>query len=126
MPRPARMTLFILGAWLCGVSLRAAVAADDFAFFHDNVMGTSLELRVLAESAEAAACAEDRVLGEIDRLSRVFSGYDKTSEFSRWQATVEGSVKLSPQLFELLSACDHWRTSPKTSVIYRSNYVQIK
>ena len=49
-------------------------------------MGTSLELRVAADDAEAARSAEDRVLREIDRLSRIFSGYDAASEFRRWQA----------------------------------------
>ena len=49
-------------------------------------MGTSLELRVRADDAEAARRAEARVLGEIDRLSAIFSGYDPSSEFRRWQA----------------------------------------
>ena len=49
-------------------------------------MGTSLELRVRADDAEAARRAEARVLGEIDRLVAIFSGYDPASEFRRWQA----------------------------------------
>jgi len=73
-------------------------------------MGTSLELIVRAERAEEARRAEGRVLAAIDRLSRVFSGYDPSSEFSRWQAARSGSgpVKVSPELFEVLARCDHW------------------
>jgi len=82
---------------------------DDFAFFHENVMGTSLELRVLADDRESARCAEERVLGEIDRLALIFSGYDSASEFSRWQAAPMRPMNLSPELFEVLSASDTWR-----------------
>ena len=53
-------------------------------------MGTSLELRVLADDRESARLAEDRVLGEIDHLALIFSAYDSASEFSRWQAVPRG------------------------------------
>ena len=46
--------------------------------------------------------AEGRVLGEIDRLVAVFSGYDPASEFRRWQAAPGGPAKVSPELFEVL------------------------
>ena len=55
-------------------------------FYHENVLGTSLELCVRADGPESARRAEHRVLTEIDRLAAIFSGYDSTSEFSRWQA----------------------------------------
>src|SRR5215470_13913320 len=68
-----------LSAALCGVGPRAASAADagivapqDFAFFHENVLGTSCEIRVRAESPEAARRAEGRVLDEVDRLAAIF------------------------------------------------------
>jgi len=96
-------------AWLCGAAPRSVPAADDFAFFHENVMGSSLELRVLADDLKTAQAAESRVLGEIDRLTSIFSGYDPSSEFSRWQAAPGRPVRLSPELFEVLQACDRWR-----------------
>ena len=55
-----------------------------------------------ADSEEAARSAEARVLGEIDRLAAIFSGYDAASEFRRWQATVGQPTKVSPELFGLL------------------------
>jgi hypothetical protein len=104
MAHPERMICWTLCAWFCCASARPALGVDDFAFFHENVMGTSLELRVLADDRESARWAEDRVLGEIDRLALIFSGYDSASEFSRWQAAPRGPMSLSPELFEVLSA----------------------
>jgi thiamine biosynthesis lipoprotein ApbE len=103
------LTALLVPALLCGFGLRSARAAEEFVYYHENVMGTSLELRVRADSEEAARWAEDRVLGEIDRLSRIFSGYDPKSEFSRWQSTSNVPTKLSAELFELLQASDDWR-----------------
>ena len=109
MPHPERMICWTLCAWYCYASARPAFGVDDFAFFHENVMGTSLELRVLADDRESARGAEDRVLGEIDHLALIFSAYDSASEFSRWQAAPRGPMSLSPELFDVLSACDAWR-----------------
>ena len=73
-------------------------------------MGTSLELRVRAADEAAARRAEEIVLRRIDRSSAIFSGYDPTSEFSRWQSS-RGSVgKLSPELFEVLQASELWQS----------------
>ncbi len=86
-----------------------AEASDTFVFHHENVMGTSLEFRVLADSRQAAQGAEDRVLREIDRLSAIFSGYDVHSELSRWQAAPKGPIRISAELFEVLKLSDHYR-----------------
>jgi thiamine biosynthesis lipoprotein ApbE len=72
-------------------------------------MGTSLELRVAAETADAARRAEEHVLQEIDRLSAILSGYDQRSELSRWQSASNLPTKVSPELAEVLQACDNWR-----------------
>ena len=110
MPHPRRVILLVVDVALRPVPRQSrASAAEDFAFFHENVMGTSLELRVLADDLEAARAAESRVLDEIDRLVAIFSGYDPSSEFSRWQAAPRRPVPLSPELFEVLQACDRWR-----------------
>jgi thiamine biosynthesis lipoprotein len=105
----ARIALCVLIAWIGGARSSSARAGDDFTFYHENVMGTSLELRVEADDASAARSAEERVLREIDRLAAIFSGYDRASELSRWQATSNGLTAVSPALFEVLQACDQWR-----------------
>ncbi len=97
-------------AWILLVAIPIA-SAETFIFNHENVLGTSLELQLSADSEAIAQGAETRVLAEIDRLAAIFSGYDAASEFSRWQADrLDTPVKLSPELFSLLEASDHWRT----------------
>ncbi len=110
MARPARLVLYLLVVWLTAAGVGPASAAEEFVFDHENVMGTSLELRINADSAAAATAAEQCVLHEIDRLSAIFSGYDPTSEFSRWQQTRNQPIRVSSELFEVLQACDRWRT----------------
>ncbi len=75
---------------------------------HENVLGTSLEIRVWCESASVATRAEEAVLAEIDRMARIVSTYDSTSEFSRWQSAGRFQ-ELSPELTHLLRSCDQWR-----------------
>lgn len=102
MPLP---TLTAALALLAGLT----VSADEFTFFHENVMGTSLELRVRADTADAARRAEGRVLGEVDRLGAILSNHDPASEFRRWQAGPKAPAAVSPELLELLAECDRWR-----------------
>jgi thiamine biosynthesis lipoprotein ApbE len=109
MPRSSAIVRPVLAALLCGFSALPSLAAEDFSFYHENVMGTSLELHGSADSEPSARGAEGRVLREIERLSAIFSGYDRESEFSRWQATLGTPTKVSPELFEVLQASDHWR-----------------
>ena len=95
------------GVFLLGVI--SSGRAEEFTFFHENVMGTSLELRVRADSDAAARRAEGFVLAEIDRLSAIFSGYDPSSEFRRWQTGPRVPVRVSSELFAVLRASDYWR-----------------
>ena len=69
----------IVGVLLCAFAARAAPAQRDFVFRHENVLGTSLELCIRADSEEAAGSAEARVLAEIDRLAAVRKGSDDTN-----------------------------------------------
>lgn len=101
MPHPA--------PWLVLTLLAAPAPPDEFAFFHENVMGTSLELRVRAGSADAARRAEARVLAEIDRLAAILSNHDARSEFRRWQAAPAAPASVSPELFDLLHDAESWR-----------------
>jgi len=96
----------VIVASLYGLPL---VAAEDFAFYHENVLGTSLTLHVRCENDAAARRAEACVLGEIDSLAAIFSGYDRGSEFSRWQAAPKGPFPVSAPLYEVLLASETWR-----------------
>ncbi|ASU34870.1 DUF2271 domain-containing protein [Mucilaginibacter xinganensis] len=77
---------------------------------YENVLGTSLQVKVFSSSAGNAAIAETTAMNEIDRLDKILSGYNQQSEFSRWMKTTGKPVVVSPELFEVLSLFDEWRT----------------
>ncbi|MBX3740634.1 MAG: DUF2271 domain-containing protein [Akkermansiaceae bacterium] len=84
-----------------------AAHAETFSFHHENVLGTSLDLRVSADSEATARQAEASVLAEIDRLTTVLNTWSKNSEISRWQTSGKPTV-VSADLAAVLSACDRW------------------
>jgi thiamine biosynthesis lipoprotein ApbE len=75
----------------------------------ENVLGTSMEIKSIAASAGDAERAQQAALAEIKRLNAILSGYDAASEFSRWAATRNTAVRVSPELFEVLQLWDTWR-----------------
>lgn len=76
----------------------------------ENVLGTSLEIKVQAVSQADADLAEAAAMNEIDRLSAILSAYDQQSEFSAFLRTSGTAVKVSPELFEVLSLFDKWKS----------------
>jgi FAD:protein FMN transferase len=77
---------------------------------YENVLGTSMEIKLLASSDAAEERAEAAALGEIKRLNGILSGYDTTSEFSRWSKTRNEAVPVSSELMEVLKLWDSWLT----------------
>jgi thiamine biosynthesis lipoprotein ApbE len=102
------LTAILAGALLTPTSLRAG-RENTYVFHHENVLGTSLELKLNASTAGSAALAEAAVLREIARQAGILSSYDPQSEFSRWQRTPVGPVRVSPELLEVLGLFDTWR-----------------
>jgi thiamine biosynthesis lipoprotein ApbE len=94
---------------LATIVIALSLGEGQFVFNHENVLGTSLELKVSATTPPAAKRAEARVLAEIDREAKILSGYDPGSEFSRWMKTRGEDVPVSVDLFEVLSRFDHYR-----------------
>lgn len=76
----------------------------------EGVLGTSLELQVVAGTEQQGRAAETAVLVEIDRLEAIFNAYRPTSELRRWQQTHDEDVPVSPELFRVLSAAEEWRS----------------
>lgn len=93
---------------LAAACLATGPQARVLTFHHENVLGTSCDLKILAHSAEGAQIAETAALAEIDRLAKILSGYDPESEFSRWSRTSNVAVPVSPELAEVLALWDHW------------------
>jgi thiamine biosynthesis lipoprotein ApbE len=75
----------------------------EFYFHHDHIIGTSLDLWVVAPDEESATNCETAVLGEIERLRRVFSTFDPDSEISRLNRS-SGPFVASPEMREVLRA----------------------
>lgn len=96
-----------------GIAQIPAVYAEttpgSFTFNHENVLGTSLELKVVAGNIAQAQRAEAAALTEIDRQDRILSAWRADSEFSRWAATCFQPVPVSRDLFAVLASFDYWR-----------------
>lgn len=75
----------------------------------ENVLGTSLDIKVKAANEAQANRAETAALAEFDRENAILSAWTPASEFSRWQKTRGIPVRVSPELFEVLSLFDRWR-----------------
>jgi len=80
-----------------------------YVFHYENVLGTSLEIKVVGSSGAQSEKAEQAVLTEIERESRILSSWDPDSEFSKWFRTENIPVRVSPELFEVLTLFDKWR-----------------
>jgi FAD:protein FMN transferase len=99
---------FVFAAGSSGKGLPPA-SAKLFVSHFENVLGTSMELKVLAGSAKTASTAETAAMKEIARLQKILSAYDDHSEFSAWLRTSNEAVRISPELFEVLGLFDQWR-----------------
>ncbi|MGF6416877.1 thiamine biosynthesis lipoprotein [Stenotrophomonas sp. AN71] len=102
--KPFPLLLLATGMALSGLHAGATSAA---ALHRDDVLGTSLDLRIDAPAAQAAA-GERAALAEIDRLDAVLSRWRGDSELSRFNASV-GPQDLSRDLRAVLRLCEEWR-----------------
>jgi thiamine biosynthesis lipoprotein ApbE len=99
----------ISSASLVGASTAGAARSQIYTAHYENVLGTSLEMKVLATTDAQADKAEAAALAEVDREAKILSSWDPESEFSRWFRTQEQPVRVSPELFEVLGLFDKWR-----------------
>lgn len=97
------LVLFLMGFNLTGNRKQTYVSS------FENVLGTSFDLKVIANKESAADAAETAALSEIDRLSAIFSSYDPNSEFSKWQRSLNQEIKISPELMEVMQMFDQWK-----------------
>ncbi|WP_189089951.1 FAD:protein FMN transferase [Deinococcus ruber] len=73
-----------------------------------GVLGTSLEIQVLAHSQTEGQAAIRAALNEIERLEHVFSRFDPHSELNRWLSDL--SLRPSEELSSLLRRAEEWRS----------------
>lgn len=110
MSRRGVLMLFAVVTVVTGLFTSLWHRPQTYSHEYENVLGTSMELQVRATSQAAADRAETAVLAEIDRTAKILSGYDPQSEFSRWFRTKDEARAVSPELFDVLSEFDVWRT----------------
>lgn len=81
-----------------------------FTYHHDNILGTALDLTVIATSRDAADAAEKSVLAEVERLRLILSSYDPEAELGKLNAlgSRDEPMKVSPELIEVLKQYDYW------------------
>lgn len=102
------LLLFLLPAFFSAARAGGNAPRSYISHF-ENVLGTSLELKITATSDKAHTQAENAALAEIARLNRILSGYDPASEFGRWEQTYNQPVPVSKELFDVLDLFDRWR-----------------
>jgi len=78
-------------------------------FYHENILGTSMQVTLRAHDRREAERAETALLASIDRQNLILSAWNRESELSRWLATRGQATRVSPELLEVLALFDHWR-----------------
>ncbi|MPY65350.1 FAD:protein FMN transferase [Deinococcus sp. SDU3-2] len=76
---------------------------------YERMLGTELELQIVAGTRPQAEAAECAALDEVDRLAGMLNRFDPASEFSRWAATEGLPTPLSPELRQVLEQAELWR-----------------
>ena len=84
----------------------------------DHILGTSMDLKIIANTFEIAENAEQLVLAEIKRLSNILGSFDTSTEFSQWQKTMNEAVLVSEELHSVLQSFDVWNA--KTGGVIQS------
>lgn len=92
-------------------SVRGA-GADTYDFHQERVLGTSLDLQIVAANAEQAKAASKMLLEEIERLRLILSNHDEGTDLWKVNHSSE-AVKVAPELVELLGAYEAWALRTK-------------
>jgi thiamine biosynthesis lipoprotein ApbE len=81
-----------------------------FSFHEVNVLGTSMDLVIIAAGKDSAESARTAVLAEVERLAKALSTYESTAELARLNAAPVGeAVKVSPEVREVLKLYESWQ-----------------
>lgn len=76
---------------------------------YEQLLGTEVEVQVVADRRQQAERAEVAALEELERLSRILNRFDPHSELRRWLTRPGECVRLSPDLLSVLQQADRWR-----------------
>lgn len=102
-----RYGLGLTGSAIAALMQPAKAQDQTWRFHADHVLGTSLDLAVVARKPMAAALAIDAARSEIARLDKILSTWRSDSELMRLNAAA--SMTVSPDLFAVIAACERMR-----------------
>lgn len=77
---------------------------------YERLLGTEVEVQIVARRRAQAEAAEAAGLDELERLTGLLNRFDPASEFSRWRARVGERQAVSPELWEALERAQGWQT----------------
>ena len=77
-------------------------------FHQDHVLGTSLDVVVTGTNAQQAQLALNSIQNEISRLDAILSTWKDQTEIGQLNQTKK--IQASPELFEVVAACENWRS----------------
>ncbi|XID74391.1 DUF2271 domain-containing protein [Alkanindiges sp. WGS2144] len=80
----------------------------NYRFHQDHVLGTSLDVVINTPHATDAKLAMQAIEQEISRLDQLLSVWREDSEISTLNRNHQ--IQASPELFEVIAACEHWRS----------------
>jgi thiamine biosynthesis lipoprotein len=102
-----RYGLGLTGSAIAALMQPAQAETGTWRFHADHVLGTSLDLAVVASRPLAAALAIDAARTEIARLDRILSAWRSDSELMALNASE--SLSVSPDLFAVIALCEKMR-----------------
>lgn len=102
-----RYGLGLTGSTIAALIQPAQAETGTWRFHADHVLGTSLDLAVVASKPLAAALAIDAARTEIARLDRILSAWRSDSELMALNAA--STLSVSPELFAVISLCEKMR-----------------
>jgi thiamine biosynthesis lipoprotein len=102
-----RYGLGLTGSAIAALMQPAQAQDHTWRFHADHVLGTSLDLAVVAKKPLAAALAIDAARTEIARLDRILSAWRSDSELMALNAS--DSLAVSPELFAVIALCENMR-----------------
>jgi len=102
-----RHGLGLTGSAIAALMQPAQAETGTWRFHADHVLGTSLDLAVVAGKPLAAALAIDAARTEIARLDRILSTWRSDSELMALNAA--NTLSVSPELFAVIALCEKMR-----------------
>jgi thiamine biosynthesis lipoprotein ApbE len=98
-----------LAAVLAAIPNANASASGVLSTQLENILGTSLDMKIAAQTFALAENAEAHVLTEISRLQQILGSTGSHNEFARWMKSSKGeAVVVSAEISEVLNLFDDW------------------